>query len=141
MLFEQINIELNKSVRSGHIRFVVEAYLDKEKVLTTNIQFARRWLSYSPLGEKRTHLEIIEDEVEEFCRNFVNENYSGELDGELCAIDFAFRRDDLGSYKSEEELKASYCIFDGLMNSRYAQSALEAILISIWPKSGGLFVV
>ena len=102
-------------------------------------KYAEDWLNYSNKdaalqenGGLTTHIDIIRVAVNNYCRNFINEKYSGNLPKDFTAIRYLSEHDDVEDFISKEEFSASGEIYNNLGNYVYADTALNAIYSDNW---------
>lgn len=142
MNFEQIHVALIASAESGEVCRIVRSFIDHNMVLTAKTeQYAWDWLDYSPIdadlkddGQLPTFYEVIHAAVNGYCREFINANYSGPLPDGYTAEQYLSQFDELASYSSKDELRASGDIYSSLSNDLYGKAAIESIYYERWKK-------
>lgn len=141
MDFIEVSKQLEQSATSGDIYEIVMAFIKRENVLDAATRtWANNWLDCSPSDAKEkacgnlfTYKELIDEEVENHCFNYINKNYSGALPTNTTAIEFLSRNEHAEAYSSKREYLASCDIFSALMNDLYSDKALKVIFNKRWP--------
>lgn len=142
MNYQQIHAALTESAESGEVCRIMRSFFDYNLVLTAKTeQYAWDWLGYSPIdadlkedGQLPTFYEITHAAVNGYCREFINTSYSGPLPEGYTAEQYLSQFEELASYPSADELRASGDIYSSLVNDLYGKAAIESIYFERWRK-------
>lgn len=142
MNYQQIHVALMESAASGEVCRIVRSFIDYNMVLTAKTeQYAWDWLGYSPIdadlkedGQLPTFYEVIHAAVNGYCREFINTSYSGSLPEGYTAEQYLSQFEELASYSTADELRASGDIYSSLSNDAYGKAAIESIYFERWQK-------
>ncbi len=142
MDFTGISKKLVQSATSGDIYEIVMTFIRAENVLAaTTRTWANNWLDYSPKNAKKsaagyltTFKEQIDMVIEDYCTNYINNAYTGNLPGDITATEFLSRNEDAKNYYSKDEYMASGEILSAINNGTYSDMALNKIFLQRWPE-------
>lgn len=124
MTYGKIRAEICKASQSGVIYNMALSMMDRQGILSTDACYARRWLQFSPLGEEKTHFEILNGQVHDYCCKYIQASGAG---GKLDALAYLMTHESRSEYASGDEYEAGLEIYLALQNDSYTWMAIERI--------------